>query len=157
MHIFHSRENLIFSLERNRKIGYFFLFSQYGLREATLYCTSVSFLMETTISVSYFYGNVNKKSESLRSLIKERAFINSSATTRKSKQKLGAQWLSGRVLDSRLKGRGFEPHRCHCVVSLSKNINPSLVLVQPRKTRPFITERLLMGRKESNQTNKNKS
>ena len=68
----------------------------------------------------------------------------------------GAQWLSGRVLNSRPKGRGFEPHRCHCVVSLSKNINPSLVLVQPRKTRPFITERLLMGRKESNQTNKQK-
>ena len=43
-------------------------------------------------------------------------------------------------------GRGFEPHRRHCVVSLSKNIYPSLVLVQPRKTRPFITERLLMGR-----------
>ena len=58
------------------------------------------------------------------------------------------------MLDSRPKGRGFEPHRRHCVVSLSKNINPSLVLVQPRKTRPFITERLLMGRKESNQTNK---
>ena len=68
----------------------------------------------------------------------------------------GAQWLSGRVLDSRPKGRGFEPHWRHCVVSLSKNINPSLVLVQPRKTRPFITERLLMGRKESNQTNKQK-
>ena len=67
---------------------------------------------------------------------------------------MGAQWLSGRLLDSRPKGRGFEPHRRHCVVSLSKNINPSLVLVQPRKTRPFITERLLMGRKESNQTNK---
>ena len=66
----------------------------------------------------------------------------------------GAQWLSGRVLDSRLKGHGFQPHRRHCVVSLSKNINPSLVLVQPRKTRPFITERLLMGRKESNQTYK---
>ena len=28
---------------------------------------------------------------------------------------------------------------------------PSLVLVQPRKTRPCLTERLLMGRKESNQ------
>ena len=27
-------------------------------------------------------------------------------------------------------------------------------MVQPRKTRPFITERLLIGRKESNQTNK---
>ena len=39
-------------------------------------------------------------------------------------------------------------------MSLSKNFNPSLVLVQHRKTRPFITERLLMGRKESNQTNK---
>ena len=66
----------------------------------------------------------------------------------------GAQWLSGRVLDSRPKGRRFEPHRRRCVVSLSKNINPSLELVQPRKTCPFITERLLMGLKESNQTNK---
>ena len=65
----------------------------------------------------------------------------------------GAQWLSGRVLDSRPRGHGFEPHWRHCIVFLSKNINPSLVLVQPRKTRPFITERLLMGRKESNQTN----
>ena len=64
---------------------------------------------------------------------------------------LGAQWLSGRVLDSRPRGSGFEPHRHHCIVSLSKNINPSLVLVQPRKTCPFFTERLLMGRKESNQ------
>ena len=63
-----------------------------------------------------------------------------------------AQWLIGRVLDSRPKGRGFEPHRRHCAVSLSKNINPSLVLVQPRKIRPFLTERLLMGRKKSNQT-----
>ena len=52
------------------------------------------------------------------------------------------------------KGSGLEPHRRHCVVSLSKNINPSLVLIQPRKTRPFITERLLMGLEESNQTNK---
>ena len=32
--------------------------------------------------------------------------------------------------------------------------NSSLVLVQPRKIRPFITERLLMVRKKSNQTNK---
>ena len=61
---------------------------------------------------------------------------------------------SGRVFDSRRRGLGFEPH---CVVSLSKNINPSLVLVQPRKTPPYITERLLMGRKESNQAKKNKT
>ena len=67
--------------------------------------------------------------------------------------KQGTQWLSGRVLDSKPRVRGFEPHRRHYVVSLSKNINPSLVLVQPRKTRPFITERSLMGRKESKLTN----
>ena len=40
-------------------------------------------------------------------------------------QKEGAQWLSGRVLDSRPRSRGFEPHQRHCVVSMSKNINPS--------------------------------
>ena len=45
-----------------------------------------------------------------------------------------------------------ESHRRQRVLFLSKSINPSLVLVQPRKTHPFITERLLMGRKESNQT-----
>ena len=28
------------------------------------------------------------------------------------------QWLRGRVLDSKPKGRGFEPHRRHCVVIL---------------------------------------
>ena len=60
---------------------------------------------------------------------------------------------SGSVVECLTRDRGFEPHWCHCVVSLSKNINPSLVLVQPRKTCPFITEILLMGRKESNQTN----
>ena len=53
-----------------------------------------------------------------------------------------------------LWGRRFEPHRHHCVVPLSKDINLSLVLVQPWKTRPFITEGLSMGCKESNQTNK---
>ena len=36
---------------------------------------------------------------------------------------------------------------------LARHIYPRLVLVQPTKTHPYITERLLMGRKESNQTN----
>ena len=53
------------------------------------------------------------------------------------------------VLDSRPRVRASQ------VVSLSKSINPILVLVQPGKTRPYITERLLMGRKESNQTKQN--
>ena len=67
----------------------------------------------------------------------------------------GAQWLSGRVLDSRPRGRGFEPHLRHCVVVLEQDkFYPSLVLVQPRKTHPCLTERLLMGHKESIQSNK---
>ena len=66
----------------------------------------------------------------------------------------GAQWLSGRVLDSRRRDRGFKPHQRHCVVPgpWARHIYPSLVLVQPRKIRPCLTERLLMGRQESNQT-----
>ena len=68
---------------------------------------------------------------------------------------MGVQWLSGRVFDSRQRGCGFKSHRRHYVVSLSKNINPSFVLVQPRKTSTYITEPLSMGHKESNQTKKN--
>ena len=52
-----------------------------------------------------------------------------------SSQLMGAQWVSGRVFETTGR-RGFEPHRRHCVMSLSKNINPSLVLVQPRKIHP---------------------
>ena len=33
----------------------------------------------------------------------------------------GAQWLSGRVLDSRPRDRRFEPHRRHCVVVLEQD------------------------------------
>ena len=33
----------------------------------------------------------------------------------------GAQWLSGRVLDSRPKGHGFEPHQRHCIVVLEQD------------------------------------
>ena len=33
----------------------------------------------------------------------------------------GGQWLSGRVLDSRQRGRGFEPHGRHCVVVLEQD------------------------------------
>ena len=34
---------------------------------------------------------------------------------------MGAQWLSGRVLDLRPRGRGLKPHRCHCVVVLEQD------------------------------------
>ena len=37
------------------------------------------------------------------------------------KATMGAQWLSGRVLDSRPRGRGFEPHRRHCVVVIEQD------------------------------------
>ena len=55
----------------------------------------------------------------------------------------GVQCLIGGVLDSGPRGRGFEPSARH--------IYPSLVLVKPRKTRPCLTERLLVERNESNQ------
>ena len=34
----------------------------------------------------------------------------------------GAQWLSGRVFDSRPRGRGFQPHRGQRVVVLEQDI-----------------------------------
>ena len=34
---------------------------------------------------------------------------------------LGLQWLSGRVLDSKLRGSWLEPHRRHCVVVLEQD------------------------------------
>ena len=74
----------------------------------------------------------------------------------KIRTKLYFRERSGSVVECLTRGCGFEPHGRHCVMSLSKNINPSLVLVQLRKTRPYIPERLSMGRKESNQTNKTK-
>ena len=37
-------------------------------------------------------------------------------------QSMGAQWLSGRVLDWRPRGCQFEPHRPHCVVVLEQDI-----------------------------------
>ena len=45
---------------------------------------------------------------------------------------LGAQWLSGRLLNSR--------PRVTTLCALARNIDPSLVLVYPRKTCPYITE-----------------
>ena len=65
----------------------------------------------------------------------------------------GGQWLSGRELDSRPKGlRVRASSTSLCCGLWARHIYPSLVLVQPKKTRPCLTERLLMGRKESNQT-----
>ena len=59
--------------------------------------------------------------------------------------KQGAQLLSGRVLDPRLRGRTFEPHLRHCVVFLSKTLIICLVLVYPKKTHTSMTENLLTG------------
>ena len=64
------------------------------------------------------------------------------------------QWLSGRVLDSRWRGPDSRLTSVTALCPCARHIYPSLVLVQPRKTFPFIAERFLMGRKESNQTKK---
>ena len=57
----------------------------------------------------------------------------------------GVQWLSGRVLDLRLRGCRFEPHWHQGIVSLNKTYYPCLVQVQPRETCPDITEKLFTG------------
>ena len=48
-------------------------------------------------------------------------FLETTFTIISFTQKLGAQWLSGRVLDSRVRGRGFKPHWCHCIVVLEQD------------------------------------
>ena len=62
------------------------------------------------------------------------------------------QWLSVWLETERPRVRA-SPASLRCGLR-ARHIYPSLVLVQPRKTRPCLTERLLMGRKKSNQTNK---
>ena len=70
---------------------------------------------------------------------------------------MGMQWLSGRALESRPKGRGLTPQGRNCVVSLS--INLCFVLVQPSKTRPDVTEKIVDWdvKDQINQTKQNDS
>ena len=46
---------------------------------------------------------------------------NDTESTQISKITKEAQWPSGRVLDSRRTGRGFEPHWRHCIVVLEQD------------------------------------
>ena len=59
-----------------------------------------------------------------------------------------AQWLSAWLETEGSRVR-VSPASLPCG-PWARHIYSSLVLVQPRKTRPCLTERLLMGRKESN-------
>ena len=63
-----------------------------------------------------------------------------------------AQWYSAK-LETEGPSVRASPALLRCG-PWARHIYPSLVLVQPRKTRPCLTEILLMGRKESNHTNK---
>ena len=62
---------------------------------------------------------------------------------------MGAQWLNGKVLGLRLKSWGSSLTGITALWHWARHINPSLVLIQPRKTRPYITERLLMEHKKN--------
>ena len=42
-------------------------------------------------------------------------------TRKTSTVRLSPCWLSGRVLDSGPRGRGFEPHQRHCVVVIEQD------------------------------------
>ena len=56
--------------------------------------------------------------------------------SRQAQNWCGAQWLGGRVHDSRPRDRGFEPHRRYCVVSLSKT-HLSLLSTGSTQEEPF--------------------
>ena len=66
---------------------------------------------------------------------------------------VGSRERSGSMVECLTRDRGAagstSPASLRCG-PWARHIYPSLVLVQPRKTRPCLTERLLMGRKESN-------
>ena len=67
---------------------------------------------------------------------------------------LGAQWLSGRVPDSRLRGPGSQPHGRHCFVVLEKDTF-ILAYYWSNTGRPVLVNwKISKGCKESNQTNK---
>ena len=66
---------------------------------------------------------------------------------------LAAQLLSG---SARFETEGLRVRASPALCPLARHINPSFVLVQPWKTRPNITESLLMGRKELNHIKQNK-
>ena len=57
----------------------------------------------------------------------------------------GAQWLRGRVLNSRPRGGGFEPHQRHFVVSLCKTHLSLLSTGSTQEDLSNITEKLLTG------------
>ena len=69
-------------------------------------------------------------------------------------------WRSGSVVECLTRDLGAADSRLTSLSTLcpcARHIHPYLVLVQPRKTRPYITERQLTwltGRKESNLTYK---
>ena len=91
-------------------------------------------VMETQLNME---DGLNEIKDVINTVVKVQRYMNSQLEKAKGTVKPLSRERSGRVLDSRLRGCGFEPHRHYCVVSLSKNINPSLVLVQPRNTRYF--------------------
>ena len=66
----------------------------------------IRWLHQKPADIFYIYSVFKKKRISLCSVAEE--------------LRQGAQWLSGRVLDSKPRGRGFMPHLRHWVVSLSK-------------------------------------
>ena len=59
---------------------------------------------------------------------------------------IGTQWLRGGVLGFRPRSCGVKPNWTHCIVSFSKTLYPLPSFVQPRKTRPDMTEKVLTGR-----------
>ena len=95
----------------------------------TLYCYNVHCLdisnVPTEFNVTACVKSQNNTQKSTAPTIESRINVHGQTpehtVCKNAYNNKGAQWLSGRVLDSRPKGRGFEPHRRHCVVVLEQD------------------------------------
>ena len=102
---------------RNLSLGFpSFMQAVSNLGRATLHCT---------IIVSEYDQEIPQSQTADKPMAPQGRATQQSRETRKTtlaqQTALGTKWLSGRVLDSRPKGRGFEPHRRHCVVVLEQD------------------------------------
>ena len=94
------------------------------LREAdNVTCSRLFFSCTTHMSMKLvsFINSTKSTNKTFFSLITADLVICSRLHFYQDQLSEGAQWLSGRVLDLRLRGRRFKPHRRHCVVVLEQD------------------------------------
>ena len=142
--VFNQRLIILFALK------HFWKHSPHGI-----FIETVSVTRDDALDKQYWISQSGESHDSMTHL------VNKYVTCTHSGQYLikcfRSMTMSGSVVECLTRDRGDACSSLTGVTALcpwANYINPSLVLVQPRKTRSYITERVLMGRKESQQTNR---